>query len=166
MVFGVILAGGIGSRMGNAEKPKQFIKIGDKPIIVHTIEKFFVHMGMEKIIVLCPKQWVEHTRNLVKQYMGETDRVVVLEGGTTRNETIMNSIRYVEENYGLEDDTLLVTHDSVRPFLTHRIIEDNIKYGLQYGAVDTVIAATDTIVASEDGKVIAAVPDRSQMYQG
>ncbi|MCH5267780.1 MAG: 2-C-methyl-D-erythritol 4-phosphate cytidylyltransferase [Lachnospiraceae bacterium] len=166
MVFGVILAGGIGSRMGNAEKPKQFIKIGDKPIIVHTIEKFFVHTGMEKIIVLCPKQWVEHTRNLVKQYMGETDRVVVLEGGTTRNETIMNSIRYVEENYGLEDDTLLVTHDSVRPFLTHRIIEDNIKYGLQYGAVDTVIAATDTIVASEDGKVITAVPDRSQMYQG
>ena len=107
MVFGVILAGGIGSRMGNAEKPKQYIKIGDKPIIIHTIEKFYVHDAFEKLIVLCPKQWVEHTRNLVRQYMGDTDRVVVLEGGETRNETIMNSIRYIEEGYGLDDDTLL-----------------------------------------------------------
>ena len=166
MVFGVILAGGIGSRMGNAEKPKQYIKIGDKPIIIHTIEKFYVHDAFEKLIVLCPKQWVEHTRNLVRQYMGDTDRVVVLEGGETRNETIMNSIRYIEEGYGLDDDTLLVTHDSVRPFLTHRIIEENIEYGQKYDAVDTVIPATDTIVASENGEIISDVPDRSKMYQG
>ena len=78
----------------------------------------------------------------------------------------MNSIAYIEEKYGLDDDTLIVTHDSVRPFLTYRIIEENIKYGLQYGACDTVIPATDTIVNSEDGKVITSVPDRSKMYQG
>lgn len=167
MVFGVILAGGIGSRMGNVEKPKQFLKIGNKPIIVHTIEKFFVHDAFEKLIVLCPKQWMEHTKNLIKKYLGSNaSRVVVLEGGTTRNETIMNSIKYVEENYGLEDDTLLVTHDSVRPFLTYRIIEENIRYGMKYGAVDTVISATDTIVSSEDGESITSVPDRKQMYQG
>ncbi len=167
MVFGVILAGGIGSRMGNVEKPKQFLKIGNKPIIIHTIEKFFVHDAFEKLIVLCPKQWLEHTKNLIKKYLGsDAARVVVLEGGTTRNETIMNSIKYVEDNYGLEDDTLLVTHDSVRPFLTYRIIEENIRYGMKYGAVDTVISATDTIVSSEDGESITSVPDRKQMYQG
>ncbi len=167
MVFGVILAGGIGSRMGNVEKPKQFLKVGNKPIIVHTIEKFFVHDAFEKLIVLCPKQWIEHTRNLIKKYLQDnSSHVVVIEGGSTRNETIMNSIKYIEENYGLDDDTLLVTHDSVRPFLTYRIIEENIKYGLKYGAVDTVISATDTIVCSEDGESIASVPDRKQMYQG
>ena len=78
----------------------------------------------------------------------------------------MNSIAYIEKEYGLEDDTLIVTHDSVRPFLTYRIIEENIKYGLEYGAVDTVIAATDTIVESQDGKTITSVPDRKKMYQG
>lgn len=167
MVFGVILAGGIGSRMGNVEKPKQFLKIGNKPIIIHTIEKFFVHDAFEKLIVLCPKQWMEHTKNLIKKYLGsDASRIVVLEGGTTRNETIMNSIKYVEENYGLDEDTLLVTHDSVRPFLTYRIIEENIRYGMKYGAVDTVISATDTIVSSEDGESITSVPDRKQMYQG
>lgn len=70
----------------------------------------------------------------------------------------MNSIRYIEEDYGLDDDTLLVTHDSVRPFLTHRIIEENIEYGQKYDAVDTVIPATDTIVASENGEIISDVP--------
>lgn len=167
MVFGVILAGGIGSRMGNVEKPKQYLKVGDKPIIIHTIEKFFVHDAFTKLIVLCPKQWVENTKNLVKKYLGEgADHVVVLEGGSTRNETIMNSITYIEKEYGLDDDTLIVTHDSVRPFLTYRIIEENIKYGLEYGAVDTVIPATDTIVESQNGNVITSVPDRSKMYQG
>ena len=65
MVFGIILAGGVGSRMGDTKKPKQFILLGGKPIIVHTIEKFYVNPEFEKIIVLCPNQWLNHTRNLV-----------------------------------------------------------------------------------------------------
>lgn len=67
MIFGVILAGGIGSRMGNVEKPKQYFIIGNKPIIVHTIEKFYVNDSFEKIIVLCPNQWINHTKNLIKK---------------------------------------------------------------------------------------------------
>lgn len=53
MIFGVLLAGGVGSRMGNVEKPKQYMNIGDRPIIIHTIEKFFVNDKFEKILVLC-----------------------------------------------------------------------------------------------------------------
>ena len=166
MVFGVVLAGGIGSRMGNAEKPKQYLNIGDKPIIVHTLEKFFINDSMEKIIVLCPSQWVSHTKNLVKRHIGSTERIVVIEGGSTRNETIMNAIRYIEKEYTVDDDTVIVTHDSVRPFVTHRIIEENIRYAKEYGACDTVIPATDTIVQSEDNKVISVIPERSKMYQG
>lgn len=167
MVFGVILAGGVGSRMGNVEKPKQFLMVGNKPILIHTVEKFLMHDAFEELIVLCPKEWIEHTKNLLKKYLGESAKdIKVLQGGTTRNETIMNSIDYIEEKYGLDDDTLIVTHDSVRPFLTYRIIEENIKYGLKYGACDTVIPATDTIVHSEDGDVITSVPDRAKMYQG
>lgn len=166
MIFGVILAGGIGSRMGNVEKPKQFLTVGEKPIIIHTIEKFYVNDSFEKLIVLCPAQWISHTKNLVKKYLKDEERIVVIEGGSTRNETIMNSIRYIEENYTLDDDTIIVTHDSVRPFVTYRIIEDNIRYALEYGACDTVIPATDTIVESDDSNIIASVPDRSKMYQG
>ena len=132
MIFGLILAGGKGTRMGNVEKPKQFMDLCGKPIIVHTIEKFVINSSFEKIIVLSPKQWIKHTQDIVKKYLPNADKVIIIEGGSTRNETIMNGIKYIEENYILDDETIIVTHDSVRPFVTHRIIEENINYTQKY----------------------------------
>lgn len=166
MTYGVILAGGVGSRMGG-DKPKQYLNVKDKPIIIYTIEKFFSVPEFEKIIVLCPKQWVEHTKNLIEKHIAPAkDRIAVIEGGDTRNETIMNAIAYIESEGKLNDDTVIVTHDSVRPFVTHRIITENIAAAKQYGACDTVVPATDTIVEALDNKVISYIPDRSKMYQG
>ena len=109
MVYGVILAGGIGSRMGG-DKPKQYLNIKGKPIIVYTIEKFFSVPDFEKIIVLCPKQWVEHTKNIIEKHIAPAgDRVQVIQGGETRNETIMNAIKFIENEGNLNDDTVIVT---------------------------------------------------------
>lgn len=165
-VFAEILAGGKGTRMGNIEKPKQFMEIGGKPIIVHTIEKFIIHPEFEEVIVLSPKQWIRHTQDLIKRYIPDTERIAVIEGGDTRNETVMNGIRYIEEKGRLDDETVVVTHDSVRPFVSHRIIEENIEGGLKYDACDTTIVAVDTITESEDGEIISSIPERSKMYQG
>lgn len=166
MVYGVILAGGIGSRMGG-DKPKQYLTVKDKPIIIYTIEKFFSISEFEKIIVLCPKQWVEHTKNLIEKHIAPAkDRIAVIQGGETRNETIMNAIAYIESEGNLNDDTVIVTHDSVRPFVTSRIIRENIEFAEKYGACDTVVPATDTIVEAADNTVISSIPDRSKMYQG
>lgn len=165
MIFAVILAGGTGSRMGSTDMPKQFLEIKGKPIINHTIEKFLPNPQFEKVIVLSPKAWIGHTKEIIRKYTGKSDKIAVIEGGSTRNETIMNAINYIDKEYGLDDDTVIVTHDSVRPFVTHRIIEDNIKTALSCGACDTVIPATDTIVEG-DGSAITAIPDRRKMYQG
>lgn len=166
MTYGVILAGGIGSRMGG-DKPKQYLTVKDKPIIIYTIEKFLVVPEFEKVIVLCPKQWVEHTKNLIEKHIAPAkDRVAVIEGGSTRNETIMNAVKLIESEGNLNEDTIIVTHDSVRPFVTHRIIEENIKAAEEFGACDTVVPATDTIVEAIDNTTISNIPDRSKMYQG
>ena len=165
MIYAVILAGGTGSRMGLSDMPKQFLELKGKPILNHTLEKFLPHSRFEKIIVLTPSAWLNHTEEIVRRYTGENDRVVVIEGGDTRNETIMNAIAYIEKNYGLDDDDVIVTHDSVRPFVTRRIIEENIDAALRDGACDTVIPATDTIVEG-DGEAITSIPDRRRMYQG
>lgn len=165
MVYGVILAGGVGKRMGN-DKPKQFLTVGDKPIIIHTIEKFIVFPGFDKVIVLCPEQWIAQTKSLIKKYVGDNENLVVIQGGDTRNETIMNAIRFIEEEGNLDDETIIVTHDSVRPFVTHRILKDNVEAAEKFGACDTVVAATDTIIQSLDNTVISEIPDRSKMYQG
>ncbi len=166
MIYAVIAAGGIGSRMGNVEKPKQYITLKDKPIIAHTVEKFYVNDCFEKIIILCPEQWVNHTKSIIKKHIREDERVVVLQGGSTRNETIMNAIKFIEETDGLDDETIIVTHDAVRPFVSARIISENIEAALKYGATDTVVPATDTIVESQNGSVISNIPDRSKLYQG
>lgn len=166
MVYGVVLAGGVGNRYGNAEKPKQYLVLGDKPIIIHTIEKFYVNEKFEKVLVLCPEQWVAYTKNLIHKYLGDNDRVIVIEGGSTRNETIMNAVRYIDQIDGVDEKTIIVTHDAVRPFVTHRILEENIEMAKKYGACDTVVPATDTIVRSDDNATITEIPDRSKLYQG
>ncbi|MBQ3330986.1 MAG: 2-C-methyl-D-erythritol 4-phosphate cytidylyltransferase [Ruminococcus sp.] len=165
MIFAVILAGGTGSRMGSTDMPKQFLEIKGKPILNHTVEKFLPNPEFEKIIVLSPKAWIGHTKEIIDKFTGRSDRIAVIEGGSTRNETIMNAIRCIDKEYGLDDDTVIVTHDSVRPFLTHRIIKENIEAAQKYGACDTVIPATDTIVEG-DGTAITNIPDRRKMYQG
>lgn len=166
MIYAAILAGGIGSRMGSKDKPKQYLNIGGKPIIIHTVEKFCLHTEFRKILILCPKEWVEHTKGLIKKHIKNDGRIEVLEGGSVRNETIMKAIDYIDKVGDLKDDTVIVTHDAVRPFVTYRMIEENIKEAVVYGACDTVIPSTDTIVESKDGNVISSIPDRAKMYQG
>ncbi|HBM4139453.1 TPA: 2-C-methyl-D-erythritol 4-phosphate cytidylyltransferase, partial [Listeria innocua] len=119
----------------------------------------------DKILISSPKEWMNHAEDNIKKYISD-DRIVVIEGGEDRNETIMNGIRYVEKTFGLNDEDIIVTHDAVRPFLTHRIIEENIDAAIETGAVDTVIEALDTIVESSNHEFITDIPVRDQMYQG
>ena len=166
MIFAAVFAGGVGSRMGNSDTPKQYLELGSKPIIIHTIEKFFINEKIDEIIVLCPKPWVAHTRSLVAKFIPEGKKISVIQGGDSRNGTLENAIKFIEENYETDEDTVIVTHDAVRPFLTHRMIDENVDVALKYGACDTVIPATDTIVESENGSIISCIPDRKKMYQG
>ena len=159
MIYAVIAAGGIGSRMG-ADKPKQYVEIGGKAIITHTAEKFLKNDKIHKVIVLCPDEWVSYTKDIFAD-----TQVVVISGGETRNETLMKAIDYIESTDGLNDNTYLVTHDAVRPFVTDKIINDNIDAMLKYSATGTVIPAVDTIFQSKNGEIIDSIPDRSELYQ-
>ncbi|CDR61654.1 D-ribitol-5-phosphate cytidylyltransferase [Staphylococcus schweitzeri] len=166
MIYAGILAGGIGSRMGNVPLPKQFLDIDNKPILIHTIEKFVLVNDFKKIIIATPVQWISHTQDILKKYSITDERVKVVAGGTDRNETIMNIIEHIRNNHSVNDDDVIVTHDAVRPFLTQRIIKENIQVAVEHGAVDTVIEAIDTIVMSKDREYIHSIPVRNEMYQG
>lgn len=166
MVYAEILAGGKGTRMGNTEMPKQFLMLGDKPIIIHTVEQFLLNPNIDRIVICALKEWVPHTMNIIKKYIGENEKIDIVEGGSTRNETILNGCNFIEQKYGLNDDDIIITHDAVRPFVNQRIIDDNIAAAKEFGVTDTVINATDTIVESTDGEYITNIPLRSHMYQG
>ena len=166
MIFGIVMAGGVGTRMGNVEKPKQFLQIGAKPIIVHTVEKFCVNDSFEKVIVLCPDNWIAYTKDLLDKYLPDKNRYVVIQGGRLRNDTIINALLYIDEQYGIDTSTYVVTHDAVRPFVTQRILEDNISHATSGTPCDTMIPATDTIVECIDGEFISNIPNRANYYQG
>lgn len=78
----------------------------------------------------------------------------------------MNGIDYIEKHFGIDDETIVVTHDAVRPFVTERMLADNVSAMEKYSSCDTVVPATDTIVRSEDAEYIDEVPDRAKLYQG
>lgn len=165
MVFAAIMAGGMGSRMGNTALPKQFLPLGGRPVLIHTLERFLRVEEVDNLFVLCPPDWMDYTERQVRQYLGDAP-VTVIAGGSTRNDTLLCAIRYVYDNFPVDEQTVLLTHDAVRPFVTRRMIAENIRAVETDGACDTVIPATDTIVRSADGGFISEIPLRSELYQG
>lgn len=166
MVIGGIVAGGIGSRMGQNIMPKQFLELAGKPIVVHTIEKFMVSPQIDYVIVGVHEEWIYLMNDLVDKYFPNEKRIEVVLGGSNRNGTIKNIVEKAKEAYGADTDAILVSHDAVRPFLSLRIIEDNVKAAKEYGVCDTVVGATDTIVQSDNREYITDIPVRNTMYQG
>lgn len=165
MVFAAVFAGGSGSRMGNIQLPKQYLMLGEKPVIVHTAEKFLQCEKICHTFILCPEERVEYTKELLDTFI-EGHNITVIPGGKTRNDTLLNSISYICENFETDEETVIVTHDAVRPFVTPEMIEKNIDAAKKFGACDTVVPATDTIVRSLDGEFISEIPVRAELYQG
>lgn len=111
--------------------------------------------------------WLGYMADLLEKYDFDfEDKIILTSGGKNRNDTIFNIIADIEKKYGESDEHIIVTHDAVRPFVTLRILEENIENAITYGACDTVISAVDTIVMSNDNEKIDEIPDRSIMYQG
>lgn len=166
MKFAQILAGGIGSRMGNVGMPKQFLMLGEKPIIIHTVEKFVLNGSFDAIIVTCPGDWVSHTKDLFSKHPLVKD-VIIIEGGSDRNDSLLQGLNYIDKHFPIDDKAMIVTHDAVRPFVSKKIIDENIAAMAEYDAVDTVIPAVDTIVRVDNGtQEIVEIPVRDAMYQG
>ena len=164
MNIALILAAGTGSRMGNADKPKQFLPIYGKPLMVHTLEAFEMNPEVDAIVISTNSEYIDDVKVMCKQYDLSKVKSVVA-GGATRQISVYNGLRGVQE-VGAKDDDIVIIHDSARPLISQKIIADNIKACKEFGAVDTVINASDTIVHSENGKTITDIPPRKELYQG
>ncbi len=165
MNYAAIMAGGNGSRMGVTDVPKQFIALDGLPIIIHTLKVFADCEQIEKTVVMCPNAWVDYTRGLIDAHLAPySQKLYVAPGGATRNETLEKAVDYICRAFSPDSGSVIVTHDAVRPFLTGRMITENIKYASLYAACGTVFNATDTVVLSADGRFIDSSPDRSTVF--
>lgn len=179
MIYAAVLAGGTGSRMGKTDKPKQFLEFGGKPVIVHTAERFLKCDSIDRIIIMTPGDWCSYTGEILEKYctgyavqvlddphccVRKDAKIVIAPGGATRNETLMNAVAVIEAEGDLDDETVIVTHDAVRPFVTERMIMENIAAAKETGACETAFPATDTIIETDDNTYVAKVPDRSRQW--
>lgn len=161
LIFAAILAGGIGQRL-NSESPKQFIMVGNKPILIYSIEKFLEVDDFNKIIISSPKDFIDYTKELVEKYFPKNDRLVVIEGGAQRKDTINNSIEYAIE-CGADENSVMVTHDAARIFASSSLIKKSIDYAIEYGAASPVIPATDVIFKCITPNKLDSVPLRKEL---
>ena len=164
MNVALILAAGSGSRMGNTNKPKQFLNIYNKPLIVHTIEAFEMHEEIDMILIVTNDSYIDQVKVWCKQFdLGKVKYIV--EGGPTRQESVYNGIKHLE-TVGINNDDIILIHDAARPLISQTIISDNISFCKKYGAVDTVIPSSDTIIRSINGVSIHEIQKRSELFLG
>lgn len=156
----LIFAGGAGRRMNSRSKPKQFLKLYGKEIIIHTLDNFQNHPEVDNIVVVCIKGWIEYLQKLLAQYDMDKVRLIVA-GGKTGQESIYNGLRALSDF--APEDSIVMVHDGVRPFVTDTLISDCIKSVKKNGSAITVTPAIETIVEL-DGKKIQTITDRSKCY--
>lgn len=161
MTTALIFAGGTGSRMNSLSKPKQFLELYGKPILIYTIEHFERHPGINRIIVVCLNEWITELSRLLKQYAFEkVDRIVA--GGEGGDISIYNGLYALSDECDAED--IILIHDGVRPLINEELISDNIANVIKYGNAITVEAATETVVRLDNASLIVDLPLRSEMY--
>lgn len=147
----VIFAGGTGKRMNNASRPKQFIELNGKPVIIYTLELFENHPQIDGIVVVCLETWIDYLKKQLNNFHIQKVAAIV-PGGATGQESIYHGLVRASELYGGE--TAVLIHDGVRPLITSQTISDNIQTVAAYGNCITCVPATETfIVRQEDGSL-------------
>lgn len=142
----VLLAGGVGKRMGT-DIPKQFLEVDGKPIIVYSIENFQRNPQIEAIVVVCVKDWMDHLKELVSQY-ALTKVKWMIEGGQTGHDSIRNGVFFLEDKINPND--YVIVHDAVRPILPQKAIDEVIRVAHEKGNASSSIACHPPIVYTED----------------
>jgi len=159
MNIAVIFAGGSGTRMNAKDRPKQFLMVHGKPIIVHTIELFENHPDIDGIVVVCIESWIDYMEEMKYRY--RLDKIgKIVPGGETGQMSIYNGLKAASEIYGREDNIVLI-HDGVRPLIDEQTITDNIESVKKYGSAVTCAPAKETIVLVEEDSAIGDVVPRN-----
>lgn len=159
----IIFAGGTGQRLNNGENsiPKQFLKINEKPIIIHTLELFQNHHSIDKIYIAIHPDYYEYMQKLVKHYY-ITKTAGIVKGGATGQDSIYNALKLAQSEN--PEDSIVLIHDGVRPNITEEVITKNIECAKKNGNAITCTSCFETILVSENGKNPQHVPYRKHTY--
>ncbi|WP_299761053.1 2-C-methyl-D-erythritol 4-phosphate cytidylyltransferase [uncultured Pontibacter sp.] len=147
--YAIIVAGGSGSRMQH-DLPKQFIEVAGKPILMHTIERFYMYNPQIRLVVVLPQEQLNTWRGLCKKYDFKTFHMTV-PGGATRFGSVKNGLG------AIHGEALVAVHDGVRPFVEVETIKASFEAAAKYGCAVVAVSLKDSIrELTEEGS--CAVP--------
>ncbi len=158
----IILAGGVGSRMG-VDRPKQFLMVREKPIISYCFDIFQKHSEIDKIVVVVSEEWQGFVEEYAQKF-GVTNLCGYAPAGKTRQHSIYNGLKCIEQN--APDTDIVIVHDAARPLVSDQIISDCIKGATEFDGAMPVISVKDTVYQSKDGKKIGQLLKRSELFAG
>lgn len=158
MNIAVVFAGGTGQRMNSKSKPKQFLMLHGRPIIIYTLERFEQHPDVDAIVVVCLSDWIDELKRYINKY-GLTKIASIVPGGDSGQASIRNGVYEAARLF--PSDSVVLVHDGVRPLVDSRTISDCIDCVAEHGSAVTVVPAIETIVQSTDG-VIDNIIDRKR----
>ena len=158
----LIFAGGTGKRMNAVSKPKQFLELHGKPVLIYTIEMFERHPLIDDIAVVCIEGWIDELKRHLKQNMIKKVSVVV-PGGSTGHDSIRMGLDAMKDA-GAKDDDIILIHDGVRPLIPDRLITENIEAVKEHRSSVSASPALESVVQKDDQMDIVFVPDRNNMF--
>lgn len=160
MNIAVIFAGGTGKRMNTRSKPKQFLEMHGKPVLIYTLEIFQNHPLIDGIILVCLDSWIEYAKSLIHKY-GISKVAKVVPGGNTGQESIYHGVKAAVELYG-ENHTVLI-HDGVRPLVDEKTISECLAIVKKHGNAITVSPAIETVfLKNEKSDCVGKIFERSR----
>jgi len=160
MVYAIVLAAGSGSRVGG-KIPKQYMNLYRRPVAYYSLKAFYESELVDKVILVTGKDYFDLGLEISQKYFNSD--ILVCTGGSDRNHSLMNGIDYIEHMFGLDEDTIVLTHDAARPFVSAKMIADNVAAMKEADACDTCISAVDTVIEAEGGYA-TAMPARQRVY--
>ncbi|MBO4557332.1 MAG: 2-C-methyl-D-erythritol 4-phosphate cytidylyltransferase [Bacteroidales bacterium] len=160
--FAIILAGGVGSRLGG-NTPKQYLPVKGVPLFVYSVRKFAALSSLEAIVLVVSAQWRQFAAEALA---GEPagPRVIFAEAGASRQESVWSGLRALD-GIAADSDAVFV-HDSVRPLFPVSNLADGLAALETHDAALPVISVKDATYQSADGQELTAVLPRAELYSG
>lgn len=155
----IILAGGIGSRIGG-KTPKQLLPLADgRSILEHSVDAFEAAPCIDEIALVMHPDWLEEAQAVVQRNKWRKVKSII-PGGSERRESSWHAVLAYKE----ETDAALWFHDAARPFVSQRILTDVAQALETHAAVTVAVPVTDTLYHVADGH-IADIPSRSEFMR-
>ena len=159
MNIAIIFAGGTGQRMNSKTKPKQFLELHGKPILIYTLEQFQKHEQIDAIVLVCLPEWKDNCRDLIEKFK-ITKLCSIVSGGETGQESIFNGLDETFKRF--PEESIVLIHDGVRPLIDAETISKDIECVQKNRSAITVSVASETISLRGENDTVGKIIDRSQ----